>query len=57
MIVYKDMTFCPYWKNCARANECHRPLTQEVVDGAKSIGLPIAQFAEVPECWKKRNGN
>ena len=57
MIVYKDMTFCPYWKTCAKADDCHRPLTQEVVDGAKSIGLPIAQFAEVPQCWKKRNGN
>jgi len=54
MISYKDMTFCPYWKTCSRAHDCHRPMTPDVVQGAAAIGLPIAQFAEVPQCWRQR---
>lgn len=50
MICYRDMTFCPFFGDCAKADTCHRPLTAEVVIAAERTGLPIAQFIEKPEC-------
>lgn len=51
MISYRDMTFCPFWKDCKSAYMCHRPLTHEVNLKAKEFGLPVSVFASKPECW------
>lgn len=32
MICYRDMTYCPYYTDCAHGDSCHRALTQEVMD-------------------------
>jgi hypothetical protein len=53
-LCYRDMTFCPYWRDCADAAECHRPLTDEVAEAAKRFGLPISQFSQKPPCWKEQ---
>lgn len=50
MICYRDMTFCPFFRDCNKANECHRPLTEEVKLDAQAKGLPIAQFSAKPSC-------
>jgi hypothetical protein len=50
MLCYKDMTFCTFYKTCAIADECHRPATDEVAQGARECGLPIAHFTSTPEC-------
>jgi len=55
MICYRDMTFCSFYKSCAKANKCGRKLDEQVKVGAKKIGLPIAQFVNQPECFKRQN--
>ena len=54
MICYKDMTFCTHYKDCAQADQCHRPLTEDVKQAAKewwgSDDYPIAIFADTPFC-------
>uniref|UniRef100_A0A6M3IXM3 Uncharacterized protein n=1 Tax=viral metagenome TaxID=1070528 RepID=A0A6M3IXM3_9ZZZZ len=50
MIVYKDMTFCDYYKKCAEKN-CKRALTAEIGRKADSIRLPICHFIEKPPCF------
>lgn len=56
MICYRDMTFCPHYRDCADAGTCHRPLTPEVVAAAHQWwgkeGAPIAQFTDKPSCHK-----
>ena len=59
MICYRDMTFCPFYKECG--DVCNRALTPEVEKGAelwwKSFKsddpAPICQFAEKPDCCKE----
>lgn len=50
MICYKDMTFCSFYADCKKAYDCNRPITPHVEEAARSMGLPIAQFAEKPDC-------
>ena len=50
MICYKDKTFCEYYKNCD-AIDCDRALTEEVVQKAEAVGLPISMFIEKPVCF------
>ena len=50
MVCYRDMTFCGYWRTCGKADGCHRPLVQQVEGRAAELGLPICQFANVPDC-------
>jgi hypothetical protein len=58
MFCYKDMTFCTFYKDCTKRNECHRPLTPKVeaesLEFWKQAGLhgkPIySQFMEKPQC-------
>ena len=55
MIGYKDMTFCTFYEDCAKAKKCHRPLTEEVRIAANrwwndTSEPPIAVFAEKPDC-------
>lgn len=50
MICYRDMTFCPFFGDCKKADVCSRPLTADVVISAQRFGVPISQFAEKPQC-------
>lgn len=54
MISYRDMTFCPFWRDCAKAVGCARPLTVDVERAAErwwgSKDAPIAQFCSKPNC-------
>ena len=54
MLNYKDMTFCPYWKDCRDARECHRPLTKDVEAKAKQADMLISVFAEKPDCHRPK---
>ncbi len=58
MICFRDMTFCPFYDDCALASQCHRPLTPEVVAAAHkwwgSDKAPIAQFVDKPKCHTVR---
>lgn len=54
MICFSDMTFCPFYKDCAKAWNCHRPLTEKVEQAAQRAGLPISAFAEKPDCHSDR---
>ena len=51
MIGYRDMTFCPFYKDCKSAHMCHRPLTPQVRKEAEKCGLPMSMFASKPSCW------
>ena len=54
MISFRDMTFCPFYEDCGKASDCHRPLTPEVKEAAKAWWIddnpPIAQFVTPPQC-------
>jgi len=60
MMCFRDMTFCPFWRDCTAVGECSRPLTDEVVAAARrwwgKDGAPIAQFVEKPACHVARPG-
>ena len=48
-MVYKDMTFCPFWEKCKKGKDCRRALTKELVNEAERYGLPISRFMDKPE--------
>ena len=50
---YKDMTFCRWWRDCAKGCDCRRRLTDEVLIAAAAAGLPVAQFSERPGCHEE----
>ena len=62
MICYMDMTFCPYYKECARGDTCGRALTPEVEKKADKWWpgdkgtAPICQYAEKPDCFEPKEG-
>lgn len=57
MPCYKDMTFCPFWRDCGKAADCHRPLTDQVVAEAEAFGLPTAQYLSAPACHTKKEAS
>lgn len=54
MICYRDMTFCPFYINCAHAAACERALSPDIVLAAAEFDLPIAQYSEEPYCYEVR---
>ena len=62
MMCYRDITFCPFWEDCASAVKCSRPLTEQVKkaadkwwnsnleEGDEPEGAPICVFSEKPDC-------
>ncbi len=56
MICYKDMTFCTFYKDCKLQDECHRPLTPEVITQAEKWmeNAPVSMFTNKPDCWVKK---
>jgi hypothetical protein len=57
MLCYRDMTFCGYFEDCRKGNECVRALTTAVRNAAQSNHLPICQWGEKPECFVEKEGN
>ena len=59
MICYKDMTFCPYYRECKDGKDCSRALTDAIESQAdkwwgKGAGeAPICMFGDKPECFKE----
>lgn len=51
MICYKDMTFCPYFRECIDGDECFRALHDDIIQECTRLGLSISQFIEKPECF------
>jgi hypothetical protein len=51
MLCYRDRTFCRFWKDCKRGDVCIRKLTDEVIDKATAISLPICEYNEKPDCF------
>lgn len=56
---YRDMTFCPFHKECKEGKDCHRALTKEVLEAAEKRwgkeGAPISHFLDKPKCFKKED--
>ena len=50
MLSYRDMTFCPFWRNCSSADNCDRKLTEDVKVRAGVAGLDISQYCSPPAC-------
>ncbi len=55
MITYKDMTFCPYYKQCIDGIECYRALTKKIEIQAEKVHMPVSIFAKEPDCFKEKN--
>ena len=59
MIGFRDMTFCEHWRDCAKASQCCRPLTDEVLAAAREWwgkdGAPIVVFASKPTCHEAKD--
>lgn len=58
MMGFRDMTFCPFYADCADAATCPRALTPAVHDAAAKWwgkpGAPIAVFTAQPSCHKPK---
>ena len=60
MLCYRDASFCDYYKECKDGKKCTRALTPKVKKNAlkwwhsfmDDDKVPIAVFAEKPECFK-----
>ena len=55
MMCYKDKTFCDFF-DCENFKNCHRALTEEVVESANKLNMPICRFVHTnlgdkPECF------
>jgi len=64
MLCYMDKTFCTFYKDCDDGAGCIDALTDKVSfdaeKWARRYGLsvvPIAQYAEEPECFIKKENN
>jgi hypothetical protein len=57
MKCYRDMEFCPFWKDCEKSVSCRRPLTETIREAANGFGLPICKFTETPDCWEEIEGS
>ena len=57
MICYRDMAFCPFWRDCANGAECDRALTPEEEAGAQRWGgddAPISIYMIEPSCFEPK---
>ena len=52
MIYYLDITWCPYYRECAKGAKCDRALTPAHQAAAERAGLLVAQFLEKPPCFE-----
>jgi hypothetical protein len=64
MICYKDITFCPFWKECKDGSTCKVALTDEVyrkgVEWSRTFtpeDILICQYTDKPDCFKEKNKN
>ena len=55
MICYRDMTFCPFWRECRDGFDCHRALLPRDEARAEEKGLAISAYADRPDCWRERD--
>ena len=51
MLVYRDMTFCDYYKKCMSGKECPRAYTKEAEALSISFGLPVPRYVDKPDCF------
>jgi hypothetical protein len=55
MVCYRDMTFCPFYKECNKGNECDIAYTDEVKAGANKWwgedNAPVALHRAEPVCF------
>jgi len=58
MIGYKDITFCPFYKDCLTGMDCFRALTPMIKIAASewwgSDDAPISVFVDKPACFKQK---
>lgn len=54
---YRDMTFCPFYKDCSQGDTCPRALTDKVEQDAimwwGNEHAPICVYAEAPHCFEE----
>lgn len=51
MFCYRDRSFCGVSESCIYKSVCERVLTQEMLEEAKRLNLPISYFADTPMCY------
>ena len=56
MMVYKDKTFCTFYKECKNGNNCTTALTDKIIEDAKKWwkdnDAPISVYIYKPECFE-----
>lgn len=50
---YKDMTFCRSWKECKNGNDCHRAITEDIIEKSSGTNLPLS-IAEKFDCFEQK---
>lgn len=50
---YGNMVFCQFYRECWHGDVCKRSLRDETIGMAKSYGMELEVFTEVPGCMKK----
>ncbi len=50
--VYNNTIYCDFWKKCMRSEDCIKALTDEVIEGAYKVRLPICKYGKEPFCFE-----
>jgi len=57
MLCYRDITFCPFYMECAKEDNCGCALTPEVQLNAEkwwgNKDVPICVYSEKPSCFER----
>jgi len=48
----KDTTYCPFWRDCSKGNECDLTLVQHMFMYAKEDGFELKVFEDKPDCFE-----
>lgn len=54
MLVFRDMTFCDYYKECAWGKDCGRALKEDIKKEAEKFGMPVCTFFGKPKCFENK---
>lgn len=58
MMCYRDKTFCQFWQECQKGEDCHRRLDDEVKSKAVkwwgNEDAPICTYVDKQECFERK---
>ncbi len=50
-MVYRDQTFCPFWKECKNGDTCFRAFKPKDEEYVKKNNELVSWFMDKPDCF------